>query len=197
MGHAAVAAAHGDDLAARGEGVGARIGDMATAECGADGGQNDIEAAAHPVGTYAPPGRFRTGNDPEESQADHGGSRVMKVAAPVLLGLAACDAATVEPGPVQEASAATRGRAAIERAGCGACHAIPGVAWPRGRVGPPLHGVGDRLLIAGRLPNRPAILAAFLRDAPALVPETGMPPMPITEEEARDAAAYLATLRAR
>ena len=60
---------------------------------------------------------------------------------------------------------AGRGRAAIERAGCGACHTIPGIAWPRGKVGPALNGIAGRAVLAGRLQNRPAVLAAYVRNA--------------------------------
>ena len=88
---------------------------------------------------------------------------------------------------------AERGRQAIERAGCGACHAIPGV-WPKGRVASSLAEFAGTNLIAGRIPNRPDTLAAFVRDAPALAPGIGMPAMPLKEEEARDAAAYLYSL---
>lgn len=126
-----------------------------------------------------------------------GAGRISRSAiAPAMLGLAACGATPIETDP-PAADAVARGKEAIVEAGCAACHAIPGISWPRGRVGPPLDDFGDRALIAGRFPNRPDILAAFLRDAPALVPESAMPPMPLSEGEARDAAAYLATLRAR
>lgn len=93
------------------------------------------------------------------------------------------------------AASIERGERVIERVGCGSCHDIPGIAWPRGRLGPPLDAFADRRLIAGRLANRPELLAAFLQDAPALVPGTAMPAMPISREEARDAAAYLYSLR--
>ena len=86
------------------------------------------------------------------------------------------------------------GLQAIERAGCGACHRIPGLDWPQGRVGPVLEGFAERGLIAGRLPNRPDVLAAYVRDAPALTPGTPMPAMPLTEQESRDVAAYLYSL---
>ena len=33
-------------------------------------------------------------------------------------------------------AAQARGRAAIQRAGCGSCHEIPGLDWPAGRLGP-------------------------------------------------------------
>lgn len=91
-------------------------------------------------------------------------------------------------------ASAERGRDAIERAGCGACHDIPGIYWPEGRLGPSLQGFANQGLIGGRLPNRPDLLAAFVRDAPALLPGTTMPAMPLSEEESRDVAAYLYTL---
>lgn len=91
-------------------------------------------------------------------------------------------------------SNAARGKAAIERAGCAACHAIPGIDWPSGAVGPALAGFADQTLIAGRLPNRPALLAAFVRNAPATLPGSTMPAMPLSEQESRDVAAYLAEL---
>lgn len=86
-----------------------------------------------------------------------------------------------------------RGRQVIARAGCGACHSIRGV-WPRGQVASALSGLADQALIAGRLPNRPDRLAAFIRNAPAHAPDAGMPAMPLTQSEARDAAAYLYSL---
>lgn len=89
----------------------------------------------------------------------------------------------------------TRGLAVIERVGCGSCHAIPGLQWPEGSVGPTLRGFSERNLISGHLPNRPDILAAYVRNAPEVLPGTTMPGMPITRGEARDVAAYLYTLR--
>ncbi|AKM07695.1 Cytochrome c oxidase polypeptide II [Pelagerythrobacter marensis] len=84
-----------------------------------------------------------------------------------------------------------RGREVIERAGCAACHEIPGIDWPQGRTGPPLLGFDDVGPIAGALPNNPANLARFVRNAPAAKPGSTMPAMPISEEEAHAVAAYL------
>ncbi len=94
-------------------------------------------------------------------------------------------------------ASAERGRDAIERVGCGACHSIPGIRWPKGATGPSLAGLADQGLIAGRLPNRPDILSAFVRNAPAVLPGTTMPAMPISEQEGRDVAAYLYARTAR
>ena len=95
---------------------------------------------------------------------------------------------------IASAADAERGRQLISDVGCGACHQIPGVRGPRGTVGPSLEGFASRSLVAGRFPNEPELVADWVRDAPALVPETGMPPMPLTENQAADVAAYLATL---
>lgn len=103
-------------------------------------------------------------------------------------------AGCADPGPPPRTIAGAdpaRGLEAMRRVGCGACHVIPGLDWPRGRTGPSLEGFGRGPLIAGRLPNRPEVLTAFLIDAPSLAPGTAMPPMPVTPAEARDMAAYL------
>ena len=114
--------------------------------------------------------------------------------AAVVLSLCACADQSNAPRSIAGADAA-RGLAVVERVGCAACHQIPGVSWPVGTVGGSLDGFAERSLIAGRLPNQPDVLTRWLRDAPSLSPETGMPPIPITETEARDVAAYLYTLK--
>jgi cytochrome c1 len=104
--------------------------------------------------------------------------------------LAACKQPP-ETRQVPDAAAMERGLAAIERAGCAACHDIPGLDWPRGRTGPSLAGFDDVGAIAGALPNTAENLAAFVRNAPAAKPGSTMPAMPLSEGEARDVAAYL------
>lgn len=101
----------------------------------------------------------------------------------------------MEPQVVAGGSPA-RGLALTRQAACGACHVIPGLEWPKGVVGPPLTGFADRNLIAGRFPNQPDFLAAWVRNAPAMDPQTGMPASGLSQQEARDVAAYLYTLRA-
>lgn len=87
------------------------------------------------------------------------------------------------------------GRALIAAQGCTACHRIPGIRMPQGSVGPRLGNFGRRAYIAGHLPNRPAVLVAWLRDPPAIDPGTAMPALGLTEAEAQHIAAYLYTLR--
>ena len=110
---------------------------------------------------------------------------------PLFLLAGACKPAPEAATELSLASA-ERGKAAIERVGCSSCHTIAGLSWPRGKTAPALtEGMADRALIAGELENRPDVLAAFVRDAPSLVPATAMPAMPLSEREALDVAAYL------
>ena len=109
------------------------------------------------------------------------------------LALSACVDKADLPRPIVQADAA-EGLAIIRQVGCAACHTIPGVAWPQGRSGGNLSGFGALPMIAGRLPNQPDVLIGWLIDAPSMDPGTAMPPMPLTQDQARDVAAYLYTL---
>ena len=78
--------------------------------------------------------------------------------------------------------------------GCGGCHAIPGVPGARGLVGPPLAGLGKRVFIAGVVNNTPDNLIRWIVNPRELSPRTAMPVTGISEDEARDVAAYLYAL---
>lgn len=96
-----------------------------------------------------------------------------------------------ETGPAFSSAAIERGRAVVAASGCAACHAFPDIDWPKGNAGPSLVAFDGKGPIAGALPNTPANLAAFVRNAPAAKPGSTMPAMPISQREARDVAAYL------
>lgn len=89
------------------------------------------------------------------------------------------------------------GRQAIRKYGCYACHSIPGVPGARGLVGPPLDGLANRQYIAGELPNTPANLMTWIQHPHQVEPHTVMPEMNVSEQDSRDIAAYLYTLRGR
>lgn len=112
------------------------------------------------------------------------------------LGLAGCDGPPDRTPTVGDADVA-RGRQLVVAKGCAACHAFPDVPWPRGGLGPALHGFGHQGLIAGQLPNQPGVLMQFIRDAPAFVPASAMPAMDLSDQEARDVTAYLLQLKTR
>ena len=94
----------------------------------------------------------------------------------------------------------TRGRAdagkkSIERFGCGSCHRIPGISGADSLVGPSLERIASRVYIAGRLINEPNAMIAWIRDPRHLRSPTAMPVLGVGEQEGRDIAAYLYTLK--
>jgi cytochrome c len=89
----------------------------------------------------------------------------------------------------------SRGKAAIRSYGCGACHTVPGVRDANGLVGPPLSNIGSRVYLAGQLPNTPDNLKRWIRDPQSIAQGTAMPDVNVNEQDARDIAAYLYTLR--
>lgn len=88
-----------------------------------------------------------------------------------------------------------RGKAAMLNYACITCHRIPGVVGPDAPVGPPLDGMGARTFIAGVLPNEPGMMERWLRSPQRAAPLSAMPDLGVGEQDARDMAAYLATLK--
>jgi mono/diheme cytochrome c family protein len=84
----------------------------------------------------------------------------------------------------------------ILQRGCGSCHVIPNIPGASGTVGPSLAGVGQRKLIAGdAVPNNSQEdLAKWILDPPSLKPNTAMPKLGLSPDEAAAAAAYLYTI---
>lgn len=90
---------------------------------------------------------------------------------------------------------AARGQLAINQYGCGKCHTIPGIRGAHGVVGPPLAKLGERTIIGGNFPNTPSTLARWVHSPTSMKPKTAMPDLGLTEQQSRDVAAYLETLR--
>lgn len=88
-----------------------------------------------------------------------------------------------------------RGKTALSQYACSTCHQIPGVTGARNPVGPPLDRIATRKYLAGVLPNVPQNMIRWLRSPQAVDPRTAMPDLGVSERDARDIAAYLATLR--
>lgn len=107
--------------------------------------------------------------------------------------LAACDSGGPAPARV-EGGDAKLGRQLLAQYQCGACHRIEGVAAARGEAGPPLDSFGRRSYIAGSVPNTPDALVRWLVEPHALKPQTSMPSMGVSEQDARHMAAYLYSL---
>jgi mono/diheme cytochrome c family protein len=88
-----------------------------------------------------------------------------------------------------------RGKIALEQYACASCHVIPGVIAPAGRVGPTLAGMGSRSIVAGLRPNTSEGMIAWIRHPETISPGTAMSDMGVSEQDARDMAAYLGSLR--
>jgi cytochrome c2 len=84
-----------------------------------------------------------------------------------------------------------RGEAMFIQYGCGSCHAMKNVRTAVGAVGPPLDGIGTRVIIAGHLANTPANMEQWIRDPQHVSPGTAMPDLHVGEEDARDITAFL------
>lgn len=115
----------------------------------------------------------------------------LTVAAAGLLALTAC----ASGAPEQPRTAQDRGQQHLVAYGCAACHQVPGLQVPQGRVGPPLGTFGERRVIAGLLPNNEDNAVRWIRDPQEVNPETVMPDLGVTEQDARDIVAYLYGLR--
>ena len=87
------------------------------------------------------------------------------------------------------------GRTDIRKYGCSACHEISGVPGARGLIGPRLDGIGQRHYIPGEITNTPGNLMLWIEHPRQVEPRTAMPEMGVTEQDSRDIAAYLYTLR--
>ena len=109
----------------------------------------------------------------------------------VLVATVACDGEKRAPRTDGDTA---RGRQALERYGCGACHQIPGVQGARGIVGPSLRGIAGRPYLAGRLPNDPVNLVAWIRQPRAVDAQTIMPALAVSDADARDIVAFLSAL---
>ncbi|HSV47574.1 MAG TPA: c-type cytochrome [Ramlibacter sp.] len=115
-------------------------------------------------------------------------------AASFALALAVVLSSTPAAAVAQPRETVAHGRALLAQYRCGSCHTIPGVPGSRGQVAPPLTAWSQRSYIAGRLPNRPDLLARWIVAPQSLVPGTLMPSMGVSPADAQAMAAYLFSL---
>lgn len=102
--------------------------------------------------------------------------------------------ALANPAASQQFGSATEGAYLIRQIGCGSCHIIPGIPGARGLVGPPLIHMSRRIYIAGLLRNTPQNMVRWLMHPQSIVPGNAMPEMGLTQIQAQNIAAYLATI---
>lgn len=108
--------------------------------------------------------------------------------------LAACSPAS-PPAAGGTVGDAARGQTALHQHACNACHVIPGITGADVHIGPPLAGIARRQLLAGKLPNTPENMVRWIRDPRSVERWTAMPDLGVSQRDATDMAAYLATLR--
>lgn len=110
--------------------------------------------------------------------------------ASLLAAISGCGDAAGRPGSVS----AMEGAALIREYGCHSCHTVRGIVGANGRIGPPLSDLGGRVYIAGSLPNTPDNLVRWIMNPRDVHAHTAMPDLGVTEEHARQIAAYLYSL---
>jgi cytochrome c1 len=87
---------------------------------------------------------------------------------------------------------AESGRRLFLATGCGGCHTLRELPGATGVAGPVLGNVVLRPTLAGEtIPMSPDTLMRWLREPAALKPGTTMPSVGLTEQQARDIAAFL------
>ena len=86
------------------------------------------------------------------------------------------------------------GRRAAHHYLCATCHVIPGIVGATRHVGPPLAGIGTRRSIGGIIPNTRDNMVRWLQNPQQFDPQSAMPALGLSERDARDIAAFLATL---
>lgn len=101
----------------------------------------------------------------------------------------------VDPAALAPADVREQGRRLLAQYQCGRCHRIPGVEGAVSDYAVPLDRFGRRSYIAGRIPNTPDRLVAWLRDPQSLVAGTAMPDLGVDDADARSMAAWLGGLR--
>jgi cytochrome c1 len=94
-------------------------------------------------------------------------------------------------------SPAFEGAQLIPAKQCPGCHVIPGIQGATGSVGPSLAGVASKTKIAGGAVDNhgPDDLKAWILDPAGKKPGTAMPKIPMSDDEATNIAAYLASLK--
>jgi cytochrome c len=118
----------------------------------------------------------------------------LALAASLLL-LASCGGEAERRASAMTGGTPSLGREKIMKYGCASCHTIPGIPEADALVGPPLTKIASRAYVGGVLTNTPENMIRWIRDPQGVDPLTAMPNVGVSEEDARDIAGYLYTLK--
>ena len=117
------------------------------------------------------------------------------VAILTIIVLSACSDKSPKSNPAFADADPERGKAALAKYGCIACHTIPGIPSSNVLTAPPLIGISQRSYLAGMLENTPQNLRRWIQHPRQVNPHTAMPEQGVTDRDASDMAAYLYTTR--
>lgn len=108
---------------------------------------------------------------------------------------ASCGSSATREAEARTGGSVPRGRSAVGKYGCAACHTIPGIDGATANVGPPLDKVAVRQFLGGHLPNTPDNMVKWIQHPQSVDPKNVMPELSVSDQDARDLAAFLFTLR--
>jgi putative membrane protein len=118
---------------------------------------------------------------------------LLLVAGPLIA--SGCSVSATREAEAVTGGSARRGQTAMGKYGCGACHTIPNVRGANGTVGPPLDRIAARMYLGGHLTNTPANMMKWIQHPQAIDPKNVMPELGVTDQDVKDIAAFLYTLR--
>jgi cytochrome c len=113
----------------------------------------------------------------------------------MAIAASSCGSSAVREAERLTGGSVPRGRTAVGKYGCAACHTIPGIDGATANVGPPLDKVAVRQFLGGRLPNTPDNMIKWIQHPQSVDPKNVMPELGVSDRDARDLAAFLYTLR--
>ena len=119
---------------------------------------------------------------------------VTLIVAAAMMSSSGCRRAAAE-AEVLTGGDSERGRTELVSLGCIGCHEVDGIRGATATVAVPLRGVAMRQYLAGRLPNTPSNMMRWIQHPQAVSPGTAMPDLGVGDQQARDIAAYLYTMR--
>lgn len=122
---------------------------------------------------------------------------VLVLCVAATIGTTACGNAVDRQAEQLTGGSVSRGKTAIGKYGCGACHEIPGIDGATATVGPPLSNIAVRQYLGGHLLNTPDNMVHWIQHPQTIDPKNVMPEMGVTDQDARDITAFLYTLRGR
>lgn len=96
--------------------------------------------------------------------------------------------------PTPQAQVA-QGKYLVRYYGCETCHEIPEIDDVRGSVGGSLKHIASKYFLAGQLPNSPENLRRWIQHPHSINPQTLMPEMNVTDDDAAEIAVFLETLQ--